>query len=218
MTSVTLTNIEKQFNRRIIFRDVSFRAIEGQVFAITGKNGSGKSTLLKIMAGVLAPTKGKVAWQANGSEVLADRAYQAIGYCAPYVQMFEEFSAVENIQFFARVRNQKISVNEIHSLLTRIGLPLDRKDPMKSFSSGMKQRMKLIFAIMNKPSILFLDEPTTNLDEEGIAAVRSIMKECREDTCVVVATNHRSDLELCDEVLDLNLQTQGIRGISEAVS
>lgn len=204
MTSLTVQNIRKQFNRRIIFDNVSFEVIRGEVFGITGRNGSGKSTLLKIIAGVLAPTKGTVTLMRDDNRIPSEVTYRSVGYHAPYLQLFEEFSAVENIQFFARIRDIKLDRADIESLLRKVGLPTDRKDAIRGYSSGMKQRMKLIFAILHSPEFLFLDEPTTNLDADGISIVYSIVEEHRNRGCVVIATNDQSDIEQCDRSFNLN--------------
>ncbi len=204
MTSLTVQNIRKQFNRRIIFDNVSFEVTRGEVFGITGRNGSGKSTLLKIIAGLLAPTKGTVTLTRDSNQILPEVTYQSVGYHAPYLQLFEEFSAVENIQFFARIRDIKLDRADIESMLKKVGLPTDRKDAIRGYSSGMKQRMRLIFAILHSPEFLFLDEPTTNLDADGISIVYSIVEEHRNRGCVVIATNDQSDIERCNRFFNLN--------------
>ena len=203
MTSLVLTHIEKRFNQRIIFSDVNLSIDRGEVLGIVGKNGSGKSTLLKIMAGVLAPNKGTVSIRVDGKTIDGDHVHKHIGFCSPYLQMFDEFSSKENIQFVARARGMKLLAAQSGAWLQGVGLPADREDAIIGYSSGMKQRMKLLFATMHHPDILFLDEPITNLDQEGIDIVYSIVRQFKQRGIVVIATNQKSDLDVCDRLYDL---------------
>lgn len=197
MTTLHVEGVSKQFNRRPIFRDVTFSSSDGSVLGITGRNGSGKSTLLKIIAGLLTPTSGKVVWTMDGKRVDGDSLHEYVGYAAPYLNLFEEFSAHENLKHFASIRGMTLTKNEMDALLLRVDLPLDRSDPIRSYSSGMKQRLKLVFAIMHDPAILMLDEPTSNLDVEGDAIVWSIIEEWGRNRIVLLASNEQSELAYC---------------------
>jgi heme exporter protein A len=198
MMTVRASGVSKQFNRRNIFRDVSFDVQPGEVFGITGRNGSGKSTLLKIVAGVLSPSAGKVEYTLEGKAVDPEQVYRHIGFASPYLTLFEEFSARENIELFARIRSLRIDRTRTLALLERVGLPTDRDDPIRSYSSGMKQRMKLIFAILHEPPVLLLDEPVSNLDTDGMDIVYSVVEEHRRRGPVIIATNDASDIARCD--------------------
>lgn len=202
--SIRAASVTKSFNRRRIFEEVSFDIRPGEVFGITGNNGSGKSTLLKIIAGVLAPNRGGVEFSLGGKRLPDEIRYASIGFLAPYLQLFEEFSAAENIRFFASIRGMKMTRSGAGELLAGVGLPADRRDPIRGFSSGMKQRMKLIFATMHAPRFLLLDEPTTNLDAAGVATVYAAVEAQRARGCVLIATNDESDIARCGRVYDLN--------------
>ena len=204
MNSIVISKIQKRFNRKTIFQDVSFDVTAGDVFGIIGRNGSGKSTLLKIIAGVLAPSNGSVEYRLRDRTVASEYVFQSMGFLSPYLQLFDEFSAFENIRLFARIRNISLSTLKIEGLLDRVGLPKERKDPIRGYSSGMKQRMKVIFAILHEPKFLLLDEPTTNLDSDGTAMVYSIVEEFRKQGCVLIATNDRSDIDQCNAFFNLN--------------
>jgi heme exporter protein A len=188
----------------MIFKDVSFEVSHGEVFGITGKNGTGKSTLMKIVAGVLSSSRGTVTFERDAQAIPHDHAYRHIGYAAPYLELFDEFSAEENIRLFARIRGKSFSFETARALLAGVGLPVDRKDPIRAFSSGMRQRMKMIFAIAHKPAVLLLDEPISNLDAEGIAMVYSLVEAQKRHGSVVIATNDASDIALCDRIYSLN--------------
>ncbi len=201
---ISVSGVSRTFSRAVIFRNVSFEVKEGEVFGITGRNGSGKSTLLKIAAGVLSPSSGSVAWALNGAGVDARHVHRHIGFAAPYLSLFDDFSAEENLDLYASIRGLAFGGNRARDLLEQVGLPTDRGDPIRTFSSGMKQRMRLLFALLHSPPALLLDEPVSNLDEDGIDVVRSIINNQRERGCVIIATNDRSDIEQCDRTINLS--------------
>ena len=200
MITVKVASVAKHFNRRPVFADVSFEVRAGEVFGIVGRNGSGKSTLLKIIAGVLTPSRGSVAYELDGVAVPPELLFRSIGFVAPYLMLFDEFSATENIRLFAGVRGIPCPDSAASALLERVGLPTDREDPVRAFSSGMKQRLKLAFAILHRPPVLLFDEPISNLDSDGVATVHAIIREQRERGCVIIATNDQSDIAQCDRV------------------
>ncbi len=196
-------NVTKTFNRRTIFREVTFSVDAGQTMLISGKNGSGKSTLVKIIVRLLTPTKGTINITGTGKK---DGGYEPglFGLVSPYLQLYEEFSAVENLRLALAIRGLTVEIGRINALLTRVNLFARKDDPVRTYSSGMKQRAKYAFALVHHPSILVLDEPMANLDTEGIAIVRSIMDEHRIAGTLIVATNDLTDIDRHDVSVDLN--------------
>jgi heme exporter protein A len=201
--NVCVENVSRVFNRRTIFKDVSFKVQQGEIFGLTGKNGSGKSTLLKIIAGLLSPSKGKVEYSGENGIVSPERIFSHVGFVAPYLALYDEFSAIENIKLYCAIRGVRYSPEFAKVLLEKTGLPVDRKDPIRSYSSGMKQRMKMIFAILHRPPMLLLDEPISNLDSDGVGMVYSIIGEWRQFGSVIIATNDASDIAQCDRTIML---------------
>ena len=199
-----LTNIKKVFQRRVIFSGINLSLQDTQVVAVTGRNGSGKSTLLKIIAGLLSPTMGSVELTIKGKQISANERFAYLGFVAPYLQLYDEFTAWENLELFCKIRGAHIHETELRDLLELVGLAQRKHDLVRTFSSGMKQRLKYTFALLHKPSILILDEPRSNLDAEGIEAVYGILNEYRKQSIVIVATNDKEDIGYCDQVLDLN--------------
>ena len=193
--------IAKKFNRRSVFREVSFTVEPGEGYGITGRNGSGKSTLLRILGGLMTPSAGRFVYRMHGEELDPEHLYRHLGYVAPYLTLYEEFNAEENIALYARIRGLSLSRNEMRALLERVDLPTDRRDPIRSFSSGMKQRMKLIFGILHQPPLLLLDEPISNLDSSGMEIVYDIVREFRGRGSVIIATNDAEDIAQCDRTL-----------------
>jgi heme exporter protein A len=206
MTSVTLEleNIRKEFSRRVIFDKIGFRLSNGNSLAITGINGSGKSTLVKIIAGIISPTRGAVTLTADGREITLNRYHDYIGFVAPYIQLYDEFSALENLRFFERIRGRTPDTEYINYLLERVVLYSRRHDDVRTYSSGMKQRLKYAFALLHRPPILIFDEPRSNLDRHGIATVYSVMEEQKENGMLILATNDQEDLSYAETILNLD--------------
>ena len=201
--SLMLENISKTFGRRLIFKGIDFHFSENKIYGIAGSNGSGKSTLTKIIAGVLSPSKGKVVHLNESSEIIAEKLHNYLGFVSPYLVLYDEFSAVENLKYFAKIRRINYNGEKIKYLLNRFGLLKRENDLLKAYSSGMKQRMKFIFALQHSPKLLLLDEPTSNLDDEGKETVYDVIKEVKKDSVVIIASNEKNDLELCDEILEI---------------
>ena len=196
-------SISKNFGRRVIFKDLSFQLDSNGVYGISGPNGSGKSTLIKIIAGINSPSSGKINHKSNQKEIIPEKLHNYLGFVSPYLVLYEEFSAWENLEQFAKIRDVKFNEEKIELLLSDF-LLYDRKDDLvKTYSSGMKQRMKFIFALMHSPKLILLDEPTSNLDDEGKSTVYKIIQREAEENIVMIASNEKSDLALCGETIML---------------
>jgi heme exporter protein A len=199
--SIQSQNLSKSFGRRLIFRTINFSWTEKGSFGISGPNGSGKSTLVKIIAGLIAPSSGKIIHKNSGDEIIPEKLHNHIGFVSPYLVLYEEFSAWENLKIFAQIRGVTFDDKRVLSYLQQFGLENRKDDLVKTYSSGMKQRLKFVFALQHSPDILIFDEPTSNLDEEGKKIVYSIIKDEAKNRIVVVASNEQRDLELCSEIL-----------------
>lgn len=199
--SLEAQQLNKSFGRRLIFNDLTFKFDKPGVYGISGPNGSGKSTLVKIIAGIIAASKGKIIHQLNGKTITEENLHNHIGFVSPYLVLYEEFSTLENLKLFADIRGTDFNKERVDYLLNKFLLYKRKDDLLKTYSSGMKQRVKFIFALMHSPQLLILDEPTSNLDEEGKNSVYEIVKEESKTNIVIVASNERNDLELCDEIV-----------------
>jgi heme exporter protein A len=204
MNSITLEakGISKEFNRRKIFSGVSFSLFHGGSLAITGRNGAGKSTLAKIVCGVLTPTSGTVSFSCNGAVVPMPHIHRYVGFVSPYIHLYDEFTALENLHFIAAIRGVVDPKQEKASaLLSRFGIFERARDEVRTYSSGMKQRLKYAAALLHDPVLLVVDEPTSNLDEQGIQTVRAVMEEQKSRGILLVATNDREDTACVDQVI-----------------
>lgn len=170
-------NLAKSYGHRPLFSGVTGELAPGETLVVTGPNGSGKTTFLRILAGLARADIGTVA-----------RGEAAIGYTAPDMALYGELTGRENLDFFADVRG--LSRSAVAPLLERAGLSRSANKPVLAYSSGMRQRLKLCYALLGEPALLLLDEPTLALDTDGVAFVEQILAEHRNAAGgAVVATN-----------------------------
>lgn len=187
------------FSRRTVFEGISFDVESGEVLSITGPNGSGKSTVSKIICGLLTPTSGEIAIMKDGMKIERDDIHKHVGFVAPYLELYGEFTALENLQLEARARGLKLDKGEEpQEILSLVGLFSRRNDEVRSFSSGMKQRLKYAAALIHDPGLVVLDEPTANLDAAGNGMVFELVEKLRKEKIVVLATNDEQEAALGD--------------------
>ena len=201
--SLTLQDLTKSFGRRLIFRSINAQFNSGNIYGLAGSNGSGKSTLAKIIAGVLSPTTGKVIHKTNETKIVSEELHKHIGFVSPYLVLYDEFTAEENLIHSLNIRGLTADKEKIKKFLNDFELYNRKTDLLKAYSSGMKQRIKFIFALIHNPSLLIFDEPTSNLDVKGKDAVYKIIEKEVNDKIVILASNESSDLELCKEILQI---------------
>ncbi|HEX7356326.1 MAG TPA: ABC transporter ATP-binding protein [Ignavibacteriaceae bacterium] len=201
--SVEAVELNKSFGRRLIFNDLHFKFDKSGIYGISGPNGSGKSTLVKIIAGIIGASKGKIIHKANDKQIVDENLHNHIGFVSPYLILYEEFSTYENMKLFAEIRGVKFNSERVDYLLEKFLLFKRKDDLLKTYSSGMKQRVKFIFALMHSPELLILDEPTSNLDDEGKNSVYELIKEEGQKNIVLIASNEKYDLEVCSDIVYL---------------
>jgi heme exporter protein A len=195
MESLTIIadGIEKRFSQRPVFKRVSFEAKASEIIAITGPNGAGKSTLLKIIANVLSPTKGSHVWQTGSEKLDHDGIRVRMGFAAPYLELYDELTAIEHVEFVAAMKGTSLTNDSALELLQEFGLdPTIAKSErrLRAYSSGMKQRVRSAMAFACSPAALLLDEPTSNLDDAGTAMMLSKAAQAAELGAIVfIATN-----------------------------
>lgn len=200
---IELKNAGRRFNQEWIYRKVDYIFESPGRYAILGPNGSGKSTLLSLLLGNLAPSEGEIFYTDNGGKSIpVDQIYKYLSFAAPYLDLVEEFSLQETIDFhfqFKRI-HPAISRSDILDLL---GLKKSQDKPLKYFSSGMKQRTKLMLACCADTPILFLDEPTSNLDVQGIDWYQNLITRFANDRLVIVCSNQKNEYLFCNKILEV---------------
>ncbi len=201
--SVELNNLTKYFGRRLIFNGISFNFTSQNIYGISGPNGSGKSTLVKIIANLNSATKGKVVHKSGEKLIEPEELHNYIGFVSPYLFLYDEFTAEENLIHSSRIRGIHYGKEKADHLFNELNLFDRRNDLVRGYSSGMKQRLKFIFALLHEPQLLIFDEPTSNLDATGKEAVYSIIKNELKNNLVIIASNEETDLSLCGRVIEL---------------
>jgi len=198
--SIKADKIEKRFGNALLFRNISFNLAKGDSFYITGPNGSGKSTLLQILAGIQKPTSGSVIYKADNSEVERDCYKNFYGFTGPQVNPYDMLTAAENLKFTSP---ETVDEHLMNGYLEKFELYKHRSKPVKYYSSGMKQRLRLIHALLNDPEILMLDEPCSNLDTSGRDILYRILGEIKINKIIIIATNESGDINLCSKGINL---------------
>jgi ABC-2 type transport system ATP-binding protein len=213
---ITLIDAGKRFNRDWIFRHLAYEFLPRQHYAITGPNGSGKSTLLQVIAGAMAISEGTVRYagdseapggsRASGgsplSDIPPDQAYRYLSLSAPYLDLVEEMTAYEFLNFHSSFKPFLPSIG-ISAILEAVGLVNTEQKQIRFFSSGMKQRLKLAQALFSDTSVILLDEPCTNLDAEGIALYQRLVRKYGAGRLVIVSSNDPQEYDFCEKILNI---------------
>ncbi|MFH1160008.1 MAG: ABC transporter ATP-binding protein [bacterium] len=186
--TITLTGIGKKFNTEWIFRGITTTFESGEAVAILGRNGSGKSTFLQVVAGNIHPTAGRITYSLNGTTVSDTDIFRHLSLVAPYEELIEEFTLDEMLRFHFSFKSL-LKEYSIPGIIDLLAFSQWKSKPIRKYSSGMKQRVKLACAILSDTSLLFLDEPTTNLDKAGIDWYLELIHRHHKDRTLIVCSN-----------------------------
>lgn len=194
-------NLTKKFNNLIAVEDLSIQVKKGEILGFLGPNGAGKTTTIRMLAGIIAPTKGYAVVAGLRTDKEVENLHEVIGILTEAPGFYERLTARENLLYFARFYNIDV-VLQVDKYLRKMGLWERRNDKVGTFSKGMKQRLALARALVHEPEVLFLDEPTAGLDPESAREVRGlIMKLKEEGRTVFLSTHNLEEAEfLCDRV------------------
>ncbi len=195
---ISLQDAGKRYNREWIFRHINYEFSPGIKYAITGSNGSGKSTLLQVIAGAVLHSEGQVLFQTTSHTSIIPEAYKQLAVAAPYLELIEEMTATEFLAFHSRF---KPLTKEARDILEEMELGRAASKQIRYFSSGMKQRLKLAQAFFSETPVLLLDEPTTNLDANGIALYHHLITKYTSGRLVIVSSNDKQEYDFCEEVI-----------------
>ncbi|MGK6352481.1 ABC transporter ATP-binding protein [Parapedobacter sp. DT-150] len=199
---ITLADIGRRFNRDWIFRQLNYRFAAGQRYAILGPNGSGKSTLLQVIASSLTPSVGHIRYAIDGRTIEPEQIYRYLSLTAPYMELIEEFTLIEQIRFHF-THKRYLSGYDEHRLMELLGLPHARDKQIRHFSSGMKQRVKLALACCADVPIVLLDEPTTNLDQHGVDWYLDLVRQTAGGRLLLVCSNQEKEYGFCDHLVNI---------------
>lgn len=194
-------NLSKRFGGRAVLTGLSGVLADGEVLVVTGANGSGKTTLLRMLAGLTRPSAGEVRFTDDTGSRPIGQCREELGFVTPDLALYGELTALENLDFFASARGLRYPRAQLDARLEEVGLSGRGDDEVRAFSSGMKQRLKLAFAVLAQPRLLLLDEPGSNLDEAGAEMVRRLIHHQRTRGLCVLATNDHRERSYGDRVL-----------------
>lgn len=183
--NIELNNVSKNFKNQTVLENVNLKLESGKIYGLVGRNGSGKSVLLKIMTGLMEPSDGIIKY---GGIPLKKGQY-----------------AKENLLLLAKI-NKKTGEERINEILKQVGLEPDSKKVYRKFSLGMKQKLAIAQAFMEKPKVLLLDEPMNALDEQSVQDMRIMFREYvnKKPAIMVITSHHKEDIEiLCDQVYSI---------------
>lgn len=201
-TTIEVSKICKKFNKYVVLNNMTFKALEGEVFGLVAPNGSGKSTILKIITGLLKQDSGNVNILGNSLSESYPKVLKNIGALIEQPAFYEYLSGYENLKVFSEFKKD---IKHIQNIANTVGLnDVAMKKKVKEYSLGMKQRLGIGQAILNDPKLIILDEPLNGLDVQGISDMRRIIKNlAKEQGKTILITSHiLSELEkVCDKVL-----------------
>lgn len=200
-TVLKLMNIVKKYGNKTIIDNLSLTVESGQVYGFLGPNGAGKTTTIKMIVGLISIDSGSIT--INDLDIVKNhkKAMENVGAIVENPDLYDYLSGMENIKLYARLRNVK--KNRIDEVIELVDLKARINDKVKKYSLGMKQRLGLAVALLHKPKLLILDEPTNGLDPAGIKKLRDTLKELahKENIAVFVSSHMLSEMQLmCDKV------------------
>ncbi len=205
-TVLKLQNISKSFGKKKIIDNISFEVYAGEVFGFLGPNGAGKTTTIKMVMGFLSVDKGDIFINNYNVKKDYEKAMSYIGGIVENPEMYKDLSGLTNLQMYARL-HEGVTKERINEVVEAVGMEKRIKEKVKKYSLGMKQRCGLAQALLHKPKVLILDEPTNGLDPAGIKELRDILKKLahEENVAVIVSSHLMSEMELmCDRVAIIN--------------
>ena len=204
--ALSIKNITKIYGKKTAADHVSFDIQEGEIFGFLGPNGAGKTTVIKSIMGFIFPDEGEVYINGYNTKKEYEKAMASVGGIVENPEMYVNLSARKNIEMYARLHGN-IPKERIDEVISEVGLSARSKDPIKKYSLGMKQRIGLAQAMVHKPKLLILDEPTNGLDPTGIHQLRDVLKKYAHEQggAVMVSSHILSEMQLlCDRVGIIN--------------
>lgn len=195
---ISLEHISKRFQRHWIFKDINYSFSGNGTYALLGQNGSGKSTLLRIISGMQAASSGKISYTLNDKNIGVAEMFPYISFCAPGQEIVEELTLDEFLSFHFSFK-KPIGGLSIPDIIQLTGLHSSSNKPIADYSSGMKQRVKLAQAIFSDTPVLLLDEPCTNLDQQGVEQYREWIERYAANRMIIVASNDVREHYFCRE-------------------
>lgn len=200
---IRLKNMGKRFNKDWIFRKLNYQFSSGKKYAITGPNGSGKSTLLQIISGATISNEGSITYQYNNQTINPEKIFKKISFAAPYLELIEEMTLLEFFNFHENMKGWMTGFSS-EKIIDIIQLQKSTNKQIRYFSSGMKQRVKLAQAVFGNTPALFLDEPLTNLDQDGNELYHMLIEKYCANRLIIISSNDEKEYSFCSEKICMN--------------
>jgi ABC-2 type transport system ATP-binding protein len=215
---VNLKNVTKRFGTKTVVDDLSLTIARGELFGLLGPNGAGKTTTINIIIGGLLPDSGSITLQGSGSPQHPD-IKRWIGIVPQSLAVYESLTAYENLNFFGRLyglRGNDLTSN-IQRVFELVNLTDRTKDRVTTYSGGMKRRLNIAIALLHRPSLLILDEPTVGVDPQSRNAIFDSLRNLKAEGCTILLTSHYLEeaQQLCDTVAILDEGKLVARGTVE---
>ncbi|WP_291724147.1 ATP-binding cassette domain-containing protein [Bernardetia sp.] len=198
--SISAQDIGKRFEREWIFRHLSADFCSKSPTAIVGSNGSGKSTLVKTLISYLPLSEGKLVYSENSKPISKENWQDYISWAAPYTELIEEFTLLEQLKFHQSFKSFEIKIEEI---VEKLGFSNINSKTIRFFSSGMKQKLKLALALYSEAKVVFLDEPTSNLDKQNSEWYLKEIDAVIDKKVLIIASNQESEYHFCSQIIDI---------------
>ncbi len=202
-TVIDVKNVSKSFGKEIVLSDINMELKKGHIYGIVGKNGSGKSVLFKLIAGYLKPTTGSISVMGKrvGKEVDFP---ESMGLIIETPGFLSQYTGFQNLEYLANIRHL-IDTEDIKDAIKLVGLDPSSKKKVGKYSLGMKQRLAIAQAIMEKPEVILLDEPMNGLDKRGVGQIKNLLLELKREGKLILMTSHYAeDVQVCDEIYELD--------------
>ena len=200
MMNIKISHVSKIIKNNPVIKDISMELQSGAVYGFKGINGSGKTMLMRLISGLIRPSQGEISM--NGKILGIDISFpNSIGVFLENPAFLDAYSGFNNLKLLASIKSVA-SDDDIRNTLLRVGLDPDSNKKYKKYSLGMKQRLGIAAAIMEKPEIVILDEPTNSLDEDGVDLVKHIVRNEKERGALVIVSCHDEEIlkGMSDEV------------------
>ncbi len=206
MNAIQTDNLTKIYEDREVVNHINLNVREGTIFGFLGHNGAGKSTFINMLTGLCQPS--------DGTFTLNVDSKREIGVLPDYSSFYNHMTGKEHIKYFCNILKYDVSQSEIEDLFKSIGLENGLNLKVKKYSFGMKKKLGIIQAVVNKPTLLFLDEPTAGVDANSILSIHQLIKNIAQSGTTIFLTSHNLDeiQKLCDEMAIMsqgNIEVQG---------
>jgi len=201
--NIFLEDVGKRYNNEWIFKGINLELNNQNSYAILGSNGSGKSTLLQVIAGNIIASTGSLKYNLPEQKINADNLYKYISFASPYIELIEEFTLLELLNFHFNFK-KKLNDLSIEQIIEITELQKSAKKEIKYYSSGMKQRVRLALAILSDTPILLLDEPVSNLDKKAVSWYHNLIQEFGNNKLKIICSNQQEEeYSFCNEILHI---------------